>query len=280
MFTYEELTMNHGKLISCGSSTLSVCLLVVFLGVFLGPAHSIRAALVEGDAGPALLIGLDDDRQDNAAVQASAAANQSLNRTDILMGGSANDVIFGLNGNDVIHGGPGQDIILGGPDGGGVTGGGPPNSDIMFGDQGNDVVLWAPGDGSEAFIGGHGQDALIFGATDREATPDPASGVPLPRLSFGFPGFRQGIPTANVSGLTNSCTIEPSPLPGYQYFVRFRNAAGGIVVTLRVSEVEQVFCSQGGGIAFADLTETTPAFVPVSQAEVDKLNALVGEMIR
>jgi hypothetical protein len=30
---------------------------------------------------------------------------------------------------------------------------------------------------------------------------------------------------------------------------------------VRVSEVEQVFCSQGGGaIAFADLTQPSPAF--------------------
>ncbi len=101
--------------------------------------------------------------------------------------------MFGLNGNDVMDGGPGHDIILGGPDGGPAPGG-PPNSDIMFGGPGNDVNLWAPGDGSEAFIGGPGRDALIFGATDREALPDPTTGVRLPTLLFGVPGFPQGIP--------------------------------------------------------------------------------------
>ena len=160
---------------------------------------------------------MDDDNSDNAAIQSGATANQSLNRTDIIEGRAGNDVIFGLNGNDVIDGGPGRDIILGGPDGGAAPPGGPPNSDIMFGGQASDVNLWAPGDGSEAFIGGPGLDALVFGATDREAVPDPDTGVLLPTLLFGIAGFPQGIPTADVSGLPQHCTVEPSPLPGYDY---------------------------------------------------------------
>jgi hypothetical protein len=262
-----------------GVTTLTAGLSAAFLSAFLGPAHTTQAALVDVGAGPELLIGVDDDRQDNAAIQAGAAANQSLNRTDVLLGGSGNDVMFGLNGNDVMDGGPGRDIILGGPDGGAAPGG-PPNSDIMFGAQGNDVNLWAPGDGSEAFIGGTGRDALIFGSTDREIAPDPETGVRLPTLLFGVPGFPQGIPTADVSGLSNFCTIEASPSPGYQYLVRFRGAAGNIIVTVRVSEVEQVFCSQGGAIAFADLTVPSPFFAVVSQQEVAHLNSLVGAMIR
>jgi RTX calcium-binding nonapeptide repeat (4 copies) len=240
---------------------------------------STQAALVEDGHGPQLLIGQDDDRQDNVAIQGGAGPNQSLNRTDVMEGGSGNDVMFGLNGSDVMDGGPGQDIILGGPDAG-LPPGGPPNSDIMFGGPGNDVNLWAPGDGSEAFIGGQGRDALIFGATDRDELPDPTTGVRLPRLLQGVPGFPQGIPTADVSGLTNFCTLENSSSPEYQYLVRFRGAAGNIIVTVRVSEVEQVFCSQGGAIAFADLTDPSPAFAVVSQQEVEQLNSLVGAMIR
>lgn len=253
---------------------LSAALVIVVLR-----AYPTQAQFVDGGNGPQLLIGLDDDRQDNPAIQAGAAANQSLNRTDVLIGGRGNDVIFGLNGNDVIDGGQGQDIILGGPDGGPAPGG-PPNSDIMFGGQGDDVNLWAPGDGSEAFIGGPGLDALIFGATDRETTADPVTGVRLPTLLSGVPGFPQGVPTADVSGLTNFCTVEPSPLPGYDHLIRFRGAAGNIIVTVRVREVEQVFCSQNGGIAIADLTQPSPVFVPVSQAQVQALNPLVGAMIR
>jgi RTX calcium-binding nonapeptide repeat (4 copies) len=258
-----------------GLPALSAGLIVAFLGVILSPAYPTQAALIDDGNGPQLLIGLDDDRQDNVAIQAGAGANQSLNRTDVLVGGSGNDVMFGLNGNDVMDGGPGRDIILGGPDGGG-----PPNSDIMFGGPGNDVNLWAPGDGSEAFIGGQGRDALIFGATDREEDADPTTGVRLPTLLPGVPGFPQGIPTADVSALSNFCTLEDSPSPEYQYLVRFRGAAGNIIVTVRVSEVEQVFCSQGGAIAFADLTAPSPAFVVVSQQDVEALNSLVAAMIR
>ena len=265
-----------------GLSVLSAGLLVALLGLFLGPAQATQAALIEGGNAPELLIGADDDNQTNTAIQAGAAANQSLNRTDVLDGGRGNDVMFGLNGNDVMDGGPGDDIILGGPDGGAAPGG-PPNSDIMFGGPGNDVNLWAPGDGSEAFIGGPGLDAVIFGATDRDAVADPSTGVRLPTLLFGVPGFPQGITTADVSGLGNFCTVEASPSPGYQYLVRFRSAAtGNIIVTVRVRDVEQVFCTSqsGAAIAFADLTVASPAFDVVSLPDVVTLNPLVGAMIR
>jgi hypothetical protein len=276
----EDEHMSHSQLFSrLGVSVLSAGLSAAFVGAVLGTAYPTQAALVDNGNGPQLLIGLDDDNQDNTAIQAGAVANQSLNRTDVLLGGSGNDVMFGLNGNDVMDGGPGRDIILGGPDGGAPPGG-IPNSDIMFGGPGNDVNLWAPGDGSEAFIGGPGLDALIFGSTDRDAIADPTTGVRLPTLLFGVPGFPQGIPTANVSGLTNFCTLEPSPSLGYQYLVRFRGATGNIIVTVRVNEVEQVFCSQGGSIAFADLTDSSPAFTVVSQQEVERLNRLVAAMIR
>src|SRR4030095_3442972 len=162
----KETPMNHLQSISrFGVSALAVGLSIAFVGVLLGPAHPTQAALVEVGNGPQLLIGADDDRQDNAAIQAGAGANQSLNRTDVLIGGSGRDVIFGLNGSGVSDGGPGGDIILGGPDPGA------PNSDIMFGGPGNDVNLWAPGDGSEAFIGGAGRGAPLFRATPRHARP-------------------------------------------------------------------------------------------------------------
>ena len=180
-----ENDMSHLRLISrFGLPTLSASVLAAIIGVVPGPAHPIQAALLDGGKGPQLLIGRDDDKTDNVDIQAGAAANQSLDRTDVIEGGPGNDVIFGLNGDDVIDGGPGPDIILGGPDGGAAPGG-PPNSDIMFGGPGNDVNLWAPGDGSEAFIGGPGLDALVFGATDREAVADPQTGVRLPTLLFG-----------------------------------------------------------------------------------------------
>ena len=264
-----------------GLSGLSAALLVAMLGVVLVHAGPTQAGLTKDNKGPQLLIGRDDDRIDNAAIQAGAAVNQSLDRTDIIEAGQGNDVIFGLNGNDVIDGGRGADIILGGPDGGAAPGG-PPNSDIMFGGQGDDVNLWAPGDGSEAFIGGPGLDALVFGATDREAVADPSTGVRLPTLLFGVEGFPQGIPTADVSGLVQHCTVEPSPSPAFDHLVRFRGPTGNIIVTVRVSGVEQFFCpsKDGAGIAFADLTLPSPEFVDVAHDEVETLNPLVAAMIR
>jgi hypothetical protein len=265
-----------------GVSALFAGALIALVSLILGPVERTQAALLEGGNGPQLLIGLDDDNQANTAIQAGVAANQSLNRTDILDGGRANDVMFGLNGNDVMDGGPGDDIILGGPDGGAAPGG-PPNSDIMFGGPGNDVNLWAPGDGSEAFIGGPGLDAIIFGATDREEVAEPSTGVRLPTLSFGVATFPQGIVTADVSGLGNFCTVEASPSPGYQYLVRFRSTAtGNIIVTVRVKDVEQVFCTSqsGASIAFAELKGSSPALDVVSLSEVQVLNPLVGAMIR
>jgi hypothetical protein len=257
----------------------AAALAVAIAGALLTAAHATNSAL---GTRPQLLIGVDDDNQDNTALQAGAATDQSLKRTDILIGGSANDVMFGLNGNDVMDGRAGRDIILGGPDGG-TPPGGPPNSDVMFGGSGNDVNLWAPGDGSEAFIGGPGtRDALVFGATDRELIADPLTGVKLPTLLPGVAGFPQGIPTANVSGVTSFCTVEVSPLPEYEFLVRFLGVAGNLIVTVRVSGVEQVFCSgQGGGaITFADLTAPYPSFLVVSHQEVAQLNWLVGKMIR
>jgi hypothetical protein len=77
--------------------------------------------------------------------------------------------------------------------------------------------------------------------------------------------------------------VEASPSPGYQDLVRFRSAATtNIIVTVRVKDVEQVFCTsqRGRAIAFADLTAPSPAFVEVAQDEVETLNPLVGAMIR
>jgi hypothetical protein len=87
-----------------------------------------------------------------------------------------------------------------------------------------------------------------------------------------------------VSGQGNVfCSVEASPSPGYQHLVRFRSAAtNNIIVTVRVRDVEQVFCTSPSGpsIAFANLTVPSPDFDVVTQQEVETLNALVAAMIR
>jgi hypothetical protein len=253
-----------------GVPVLSLSSLAVVAIATLG-SPAIQAALVEGGSTAQLIIGADDDNLANTAIQpANVAANQSLNNTDVLEGGQGNDVLIGLLGSDVMDGGQGHDIIVGGPDPGA------PNSDIMFGGQGNDVNLWAPGDGSEAFIGGQGKDALVFGVTDR------GNGVPI--LSDPVVGFPFGVPTANVTGQGGFCRIEAAPEnSGYDFLVRFfARATGNLAVTVRTRQVEQVFCTSeaGGAITFADLTDALPAFNIVTHDEVVALNPIVGRMIR
>jgi hypothetical protein len=256
-----------------GAPVVTTALLAAVMTGVLGWPVPTQAALIEGGKLAQVLIGADDDNLTNPTIQpAGVAANQSLNNTDVLEGGGGNDVLIGLLGSDVMLAGPGNDIIVGGPDPGA------PNSDIMIGGPGNDVSLWAPGDGSEAFIGGPGTDALVFGVTDR-SSGRPVLSSPVTELGFPF-----GVPTANVSGQGGFCRIDAAdPASGYDYLVRFFvRATGNLAVTLRVRDVEQVFCTStaGGAITFADLTDAAPAFVIVSQGQAESLNPIVGAMIR
>jgi hypothetical protein len=254
-----------------GVPVVSVGVLPLLLTALLGSPSPTQAAFIKGGQAPQVLIGTDEDNVTNPASQPPGVlANQSLNNTDVLEGGKGNDIIIGLLGSDVMLGNDGKDILVGGPDPGA------PNSDIMFGGAGADVNLWAPGDGSEAFIGGPGRDALVFGVTDRNA------GVPI--LSSPLPDFPFGIPTANVSGQGGFCTVEPAdPESGYEFLVKFFvRATGNLAVTVRTREVEQLFCTStaGGSITFADLSQASPLLNEVSLSDVQRLNSTVGFMIR
>jgi hypothetical protein len=57
--------------------------------VALGMVDFVGTQIAFFKGGHQILIGRDDDRQDNPAFQGAAAANQSLNRTDVLVGGRA-----------------------------------------------------------------------------------------------------------------------------------------------------------------------------------------------
>ena len=67
-----------------GISTLAAGLSVAISGRALRPGALTTQAAPSNGGGPKLLIGSDDDNQDNAAISAGATANQSLNRTDVL----------------------------------------------------------------------------------------------------------------------------------------------------------------------------------------------------
>jgi hypothetical protein len=247
---------------------------VVAMGVAVATGHA-RAALVEGTRGSDVLFGADDDNQQNPAIQpAGVVANQSLNNTDVIDGKAGNDLLIGLLGGDVIRGGPGDDVIVGGTEQ--FT---QPNSDIMYGDSGNDVVIWRPGDGSDVFIGGHGTDALVMGAIDRDARNLP---VIVPARGRHA---KTGLPTADVTGQPGFCTLEDvrGQDIGYDFLVRFfLKSTGALAVTMRVAEVEQVFCTSqtAQAITFADLEDESPAFVEISLDEVAHQNDTVAEIIR
>jgi Ca2+-binding RTX toxin-like protein len=221
-----------------------------------------------------VLFGADDDNQQNPQIQPAGAGNQSLNNTDVIEGGPGNDLLIGLLGGDVIRGGPGDDVIVGGTEQ--FT---TPNSDVMFGDNGNDVAIWRGGDGSDVFVGGNGTDALLMGAIDRDARNVP---VILPAAGRHA---ETGLPTADVTGQNGFCTLEDvrGQSLGYDFLVRFfLKSTGALAVTMRVSQVEQVFCTSqtAAAVTFADLREAQPAFVEVSLDEVADLNPTVRQIIR
>ncbi len=242
------------------------------------PATTLTpAALIEGSNKSDVLIGADDDNLENPAIQPpGTAANQSLDNADILLGNGGNDVIIGLRGSDTMQGGLGRDILIGGLEGGTTS----PKSDIMFGDAGNDIAIWAGGDGSDAFKGGLGIDALVFATVDRDGI--------VPILTEPVVGFPSGIPTANATGQNGFCTLEQVPEDnslGYAFLVRFFSKAAGnaLLATVRVDDdVEQVFCTSetAAEIAFADLRQATPQFVEVSLEEVEQINRMVAGIIR
>jgi hypothetical protein len=264
-------TVRHGAI-----NTLTIAMAMV---AATSVASVAWAANQVGTSDSDVLIGLDDDNVNNPVIQPPGVpANQSLNNTDIQVGGRGHDILIGLQGNDVQLGDDGDDIFIGGPEGGTA----PPNSDVQFGGRGNDISIWAPGDGSDAFIGGQGTDVQIVGLIDRVAT---ASLIPL--LSNPTNKYPEGRPSVNVTGLNAFCTLERvadvDPELGYEFLLRFRNAAGNIVVTIRLSEVEQVICpnlAQGNTVLFADLTDDNPQLVPVPLDQLPHQVRFATEIIR
>jgi hypothetical protein len=251
------------------------------LAAAMSVASVAWAANQVGTSDSDVLIGLDDDNVNNPVIQPiqpPTIANQSLNNTDIQVGGRGHDILIGLQGNDVQIGDDGDDIFIGGPEGGTQ----PPNSDVQFGGRGNDISIWAPGDGSDAFIGGQGTDVQIVGLIDRVA-----AGSLIPLLSNPNNKYPLGRPSVNVTGLNATCSLEPvgetDPDLGYEFLLRFRNAAGNIVVTIRLSEVEQVICPnllEGNTVLFADLRDDNPQLVPVPIDQLPHQVRFATEIIR
>jgi len=256
-----------------GPAMLLSIAMAIMLGVLLLQG-SANAALIEGSDAADLLFGADDDNSENPVIQPEGASDQSLANADVMDGNKGNDVMIGLLGSDTMRGGKGSDVIVGGTEQATL-----PNSDIMFGNDGHDVNIWRGGDGSDVFIGGRGIDALVMGTIDRDANNVPVIVPATGRYE------ETGLPTADVTNQGGFCTLEDvreSDL-GYDFLVRFfLKSTGALAVTIRVAEVEQVFCTSEtvAAITFADLLEADPAFSEVSLEDVAELNTTVREIIR
>jgi len=252
--------------------TVATALATILLGA--GWVHLGEAANQVGGSDHEVLVGRYDDNTNNPDIQppdvpSPPGPNQSLNNTDIQVGGRGNDILIGLGGNDVQIGDDGDDIFIGGP-----------GADVQFGGRGNDISIWAPGDGSDAFIGGPGKDALVIGLFDR----DPANNA-LPLLTNPTNSYPHGRPAVNISGTNGFCTLErvDDPDLGYEFLVRFFvRSTGALAVTMRLAETEHVFCPglAPGEIVFADLTRDYPQFVTVTLDQVQHLNQNVAPIIR
>jgi hypothetical protein len=192
--------------------------------------------------------------------------------TDYINGRAGNDVELGLLGNDFLRGGWGRDVLVGGTEQF-LT----PNFDTMYGGLDADVNVWAPGDGNDDFFGGAGRDAQVFGVIDRNANN-------VPTLSGAGRGYPYGLPTADVTGSPGFCRLARASQQGnFDYLARFFvRETGQLAVTIRLANVEQVFCTSraGGQITYANLTQANPRFVQVSRSEVANLNPTVARIIR
>ena len=241
-------------------------------------ASTVQAAEFVGTGRSEVLIGSDDDNQDDPEIQPEGVvANQSLNNADTLVGRGGDDILIGMLGSDVLLGGSGNDILIGG-----IERGTQPNSDIQIGDSGNDTALWQGGDGSDSFDGGQGsRDALVFGTIDRDADTN----VPILSPVKGRHA-KTGIPTANVTGQGGFCTldvVQDAEARGFDFLVRFFSKANGnLLVTVRTRDVEQVFCTaqNSAAVTFADLNKANPEFVEIDLDAVEDLNREVASMIR
>jgi hypothetical protein len=197
---------------------------------------------------------------------------KGTSKTDHINGLAGKDVQLGLLGNDFLRGMRGRDVLVGGTEQFET-----PNFDTMYGGPDADVNVWAPGDGNDDFFGGPGRDAQVFGVIDRNASNVPT----LTRPGRGYP---YGLPTADVTGSPGFCNLARAGQQGdfdrkARFFVR---ETGELAVTIRLANVEQVFCTNkaGGKITYANLRQAHPRFVKVSRSEVANLNDTVARIIR
>ena len=261
---------------------------VVALGAAVAPA---AANLIDRSSatGRLVLIGQDADSTADPVIQppdaGAGVGDQSLRKSDQILGGSNDDVLVGRLGPDVLIGNDGDDVIVGGLERGGATDAAAfPNFDFAFGGQGDDIFIWAPGDGSDAFDGGepprfttrtvtrtvrrNGRNTRVTRTVRVRSPADDdvlvigtaailAADKSQPQL---FPSRFGRLPKVDVSGrapvgatppegvIKGFCQVVPAPAGlGYQFLVRFSGRAFRVLqVTMRVKNVERVLCRTDG----------------------------------
>jgi hypothetical protein len=227
-------------------------------GLAMVAVGGAQAAVVPGTPYKDVHFGLDNDNANNTFIQPpGVAAKQHMENTDVLFGRGSDDLLIGRLGSDTIVGNEGRDILIGGPEGAPNPPG--PNSDVLIGDLGSDINIWAPGDGSEVFVGDEDPnrkdvDVMVFA---------PFRFNPTQKLSTY--GDRK-IPLVKIDEEARfTCTLDkvpPTQKLGAQFLGRFRAANGNLIVTVRLKDVEHVFCPspKKGYAKVAYLDAKVPAF--------------------
>ena len=244
--------------------------------ILLLMAMAVTVAVASGAALAVSKVCPSGTTQANPCSGTSAADKLTgTSRTDYINGRAGNDVEIGLLGDDFLRGEAGRDVLVGGTEQFET-----PNFDTMYGGGGADTNIWAPGDGNDDFFGGPGRDAQIFGVIAINNRNVPI----LTKPAGDYGGYRYGLPRANVSGSPGFCTLRRASQGGkFDFLVRFFvRETGELAVTIRLADVEQVFCTSkaGGQITFANLTQANPRFVKVSRSQAANLNPTVGRIIR
>ena len=112
--------------------------------------------------------------------------------------------------------------------------GGLQNRDIMFGGKATMESLGS-GDRSEAFIGGPGADAIIFGPTDRDAGPDPTPGFGCRRCSW-YSRVPAGHPDGECQWSDKVLHGRAEPVTRFRFPDKVPRRCGSIIVTIWVKE--------------------------------------------
>ncbi|MCV0396061.1 MAG: pre-peptidase C-terminal domain-containing protein [Rhizobiaceae bacterium] len=179
-------------------------------------------------------------RLDNPGLNTGAAAGDTYNSIEGLVGGAGNDTIVGNGGANHLFGNGGNDSIYGGG-----------GDDYMSGAAGNDYL--SGGSGNDTLVGGLGSDTFVFntalnGTTNVDTVTDfnvsAADRIHLESSIFGLPEGSLAASAFTVGNMATASThrIIYVPGPGDLYYdvdgvggigaIRFADLAPGLALTV------------------------------------------------